>query len=339
MTNVYITVDTEYEPTFFVRNPRVPWQDHFARAIECRTGEGAVGLQFQLELLDSCGLKGVFFVDPMPALVWGSAAISAVVEPILRRGHDVQLHLHTEWLELAGERNPLGARTGGNLKDFSFDEQCVLIELARRKLMQVGAPAPVAFRAGNYGANDDTLRALAELGIGYDSSHCPGYSGSECAIGLGPEDRDPVRRLGVIEVPIGCIGDVGGLRHAQVTALSTQELTAALAHARDHAVRDFTIVSHSFELLSRDRTRINWIVKRRFEQFCDAVGRMEGLVSRTYSDGPPAALASSRPRPTLPASILRSSLRMAEQALVNAVYGMKAKSVVLPLMALGALSD
>ena len=76
--------------------------------------------------------------------------------------------------------------------------------------MAANAPAPVAFRAGNYGANDDTLRALATLGITYDSSHCPALVGGACQISLGPDDRDPELHHGVIEVPAGTIGTLGG---------------------------------------------------------------------------------------------------------------------------------
>jgi len=109
----------------------------------------------------------------MPGLIWGTAAIEDVVGPIVRRGHDVQLHIHTEWLELTGSANPVG-RTGTNIADFNLDEQCNLLDRARSLLVAAGAPLPRAFRAGNYGANDDTLRALAILGLSHDSSHCPG---------------------------------------------------------------------------------------------------------------------------------------------------------------------
>lgn len=121
----------------------------------CRTADGDAGVFDQLDTFDPHGLKAVFFVDPMPALLWGTGAIADVVEPILERGHDVQLRLHTEWLALAGSANPLGSRTGQNLKDFPFEDQCALIDWARDALMDVGAPPPVVFRAGNFGANDD----------------------------------------------------------------------------------------------------------------------------------------------------------------------------------------
>jgi hypothetical protein len=221
MTKILITIDTEYDFGFTRRNGVASRCENFIRSIACRTPSGAVGTDYQMDVLDRHGMKAVFFVDPMPALVWGTAAIEDVVGPIVARGHDVQLHIHTEWLELAGGANPLGARTGTSIKDFSFEEQGVLLDYARATLVAAGGSAPVAFRAGNYGANDDTLRALAHLGIAFDTSHCPGIAGSLCDISLTAQDRAPMQHCGVIEVPVGCIAAPGGgLRHAQLTALS-----------------------------------------------------------------------------------------------------------------------
>lgn len=326
MTKLYFTVDTEYEPAFTARMGLASRRANFERSILGRTGGGDAGIVYQMKMLDRSGLKGVFFVCPMPALLWGVAAIEDVVGPILERGHDVQLHLHSEWLELApAGRNPLGNKTGRNIKDFTFAEQCELIGVAKSILERAGAPSPVAFRAGNYGANEDTLRALAMHGIRYDSSHCPALEDSFCKVGLGAEDRRPVLHRGVVEVPAGCIGDAARpLRHAQLTALALQEITAALLHARDNELENFTLVSHSFELLSRDRQRINRIVKRRFDALCKEVAAMPGVTTGTFAASPPRPLERKRPRPVLPRNPLRTGLRYIEQAISNAIYGARA---------------
>jgi hypothetical protein len=325
MTLLYLTIDTEYEAGFTARKGLGSRRENFERSILGRTAEGEVGIVYQLDTLDRYGLKAVFFVDPMPALLWGTGAVADAIEPILARGHGVQLHLHTEWLALAGAANPVGDRTGQNLKDFSYDEQVTLIGWARDALIAAGAPAPIAFRAGNYGANDDTLRALATLGFSYDSSHSPGFAGSPCAIRLGPEHRRPIRHQGVIEVPIGCVEDVAqGLRHAQLTALSLRELLEALHHARDNAIADFTVVSHSFELLCRDRRRINKIVKRRFDRLCEKLWAMPGVTTTTYALHKPRVRPRPYPRPALPKNSVRTGIRRVEQAVANTIYGGRA---------------
>ena len=135
MTAVYITIDTEYSAGLTIRLGLHAREAVYARSIAGHTADGAVGIEHQMEVMDAHGIKGVFFVDPMPALVWGTRAIAEVVEPILARGHEVQLHLHPEWMEIAGDANPLGGRTGRNLHDFTEDEQVELLELAREYLM------------------------------------------------------------------------------------------------------------------------------------------------------------------------------------------------------------
>jgi hypothetical protein len=322
VTKVYITIDTEYSAGFHANSKDICYRQNFLRSVRCATQTGDVGTEYQMDVLDRHGLKAVFFVDPMPALVWGVEAISEIVRPIVARGHDVQLHIHTEWLAFAGDANPVGDRTGRNIKDFSFDDQVTLLRYAADTLMAAGAPQPVAFRAGNYGANDDTLRALQEIGIAYDSSHCPGISGSECAISLSANDRTPVAHCGVTEIPIGSIAAMGGsMRHAQITALSAAEMTAAIRFTQKFGADRFTLVSHSFELLSRDRTRINHIVKRRFETLCAAIAAMSGVSAGTYSETPPSICGAQNVMPVLPHSLLRTGFRLGEQAVGNALYG------------------
>ncbi|MEL7445212.1 MAG: hypothetical protein AAGK02_05285 [Pseudomonadota bacterium] len=322
MTHAYITIDTEYSSGLFGGPGEDARRDNFQRSIACETPKGPGGIQHQLSVLAKYGQRAVFYVDPMPALVWGVAAIEDIIGPIVEAGQDVQLHIHTEWIALAGSDNPLGEATGTNIADFAFEDQCVLLDFARTTLMAAGAPKPVAFRAGNYGANDDTLRALAELGIRYDSSHCPGIADGYADISLGSEDREPVYHCGVIEVPAGCIATIkGGLRHAQITALSLGEMTAALRHARDTKQNAFTLVSHSFELINRRTLTLNSIVAKRFEGLVKALSELEGIESGNFRDNPPQVIERAGQIDVLPAEPLRTGWRLAEQAVSNTLYG------------------
>jgi hypothetical protein len=323
MTRVFITIDTEYSSGLYTGPGAADRADNYARSIACVTPQGPAGITHKLQLLNQHGQKAVFFVDPMPALVWGVAAIEDIVGPIIEAGQDVQLHCHTEWLALAGSANPLpSGRTGNNIADFPLDEQCAILDYARTTLMAAGAPAPVAFRAGNYGANDDTLRALAMIGIGHDSSHCPALPDGAARISLDAETRDPVAHMGVIEVPVGSIGRLGGgQRHAQITALTLAEMLAAIRHARASGRESFTLVSHSFELINRRKLAVNRIVRRRFTGLVQALSVMPGVTTGTYADGPPMPCAVRPPSDVLPASPWRTGHRIAEQFVSNTLYG------------------
>lgn len=322
MTLLYLTIDTEYSPGYFRGSANATHEADFARSISGDASGGSVGIFFQMDVLDRHGLKAVFFVDPMPALVWGVEAVARVVHPIIERGHEVQLHLHTEWLGFAGEANPLSRYMGRDIKKFTLEQQLELIEYARDVLIRAGAPAPMAFRAGNYAANDDTLRALSALGFHYDSSHCPGIADSDCDISLGASDQHPVEHCGVVECPVGCIEGFGGsLRHFQLTALTDDEIIAALRHAARQGQPSITLVSHSFELLSRDRLKVNCIVKRRFERMCSSLEALADVSTATFVSHPPLGGHPPHVGHPLPHNPFRTIRRYAEQAIGNALYG------------------
>ena len=322
MTNVLITIDTEYSAGMVSRLGIDCREENFLRSISCKTATGSVGIEYQMDRFDQHGLKAVFFVDPMPALVWGIEAVADVVGPIVSRGHEVQLHMHPEWLEYAGANNPLGERIGRNIGDFSFEDQCILLEKGRDILVSAGAPVPIAFRAGNYGANDNTLRALSEIGISIDTSLCPGIANSECGISLSAENDSPTFLNGTIEMPIHHIeASHGGKRHFQLTALSAREILAACDFAHNAGLENVILVSHSFELLSRDRSAINLVVKRRFEAVCQKLGSRKGLLTRGFRDLGPIIPGRSSDNAILPHSPFRTLERIAEQTVSNFFFG------------------
>ncbi|MEM7702841.1 MAG: hypothetical protein AAF251_12950 [Pseudomonadota bacterium] len=327
MTRVYITIDTEYSSGLVRSGGDDERADNFARSIACigpkGNAEDAGGVPHQLRTLEETGQSAVFFVDPMPALLWGVGAVEDVVGPIIEAGQDVQLHLHTEWLAFAGANRPLASgRTGQNLFDFTYEEQLELIDYARTQLMAAGASAPIAFRAGNYGANDDTLRALAELGIAYDTSHCPALVGTASQISLDADAREPVEHGSVVEVPIASIATPDGAqRHGQITALSLAEMRAAILHAQRQGQETLTLVSHSFEFFNRKTSVVKHLVRQRFDRLCAFLRDTPGISSGTYRDHPPQVVNSHGPSALLPANSWRTGARLAEQALVNALYG------------------
>lgn len=317
MLPVLITIDTEYSAGLYARGTGRDRAVNFDRTIACRSARGEAGIFYQMDVLDRCGVKAVFFVDPMPALVWGQDAVDAVVQPIIALGHEVQLHCHTEWLAFA-DRSPLPGRTGLNIKDFTLEEQRVLLEWGLDRIEQAGAPRPIAFRAGNYGANDDTLRALAKLGLRWDSSFPAGLEASLCEISLPIGDCRPATHCGMQEFPASAIAARGGWRHAQLTALSHAEIHAAIAHAAREGWPGFCLVSHSFELYNRETQRPNALLCRRFEKMCEWLGSSGEAESVGFGELAPDL--SREELKLLPHHFSRTGLRMAEQFAANTVF-------------------
>jgi len=317
MAVVLITVDTELSAGMHRRG--VAPRANFDSSIVGRCATGDFGIGWQMATLDRHGLKGVFFVDPLPALVVGEDLIGEIVRPILDAGHEVQLHAHTEWLEWA-DRIPSTQRIGQSIGDFSLDDQARLLAYGCDVLERLGAPRPIAFRAGNFGANDDTLRAAARIGLVWDSSVNAAFLGSACRVAFPAERNAPTALLGVREVPVSGLFDTPGhFRPAQVNALSSWEMRAALAHAAaiDHPA--FTIVTHSFEMLSRDRSQPNGAVIKRFEAMADAIASTPGLETKGFVDLD-VAVPTGPDAPRLSANRVRTLARIAEQAIATLRY-------------------
>lgn len=313
MTALLITVDTELSAAF--QRQGMGLDDNMRRSVWAETGGCPTGIGWQMDLLDRHGLKAVFFLDPLPALVHGPDFLRPIIDTIVSRGHEVQMHIHTEWLEWA-KASPVGGRQGRNIGDFTLGDQIALLGLARRLLEDAGAPPILAFRAGNFGANDDTLRALADIGVRWDSSVNPAYLGRECGIGVDVRQIAPIHRMGVVELPVSAIADrPGGFRPAQICAMSAAEMRAGLRHAVAEGHDAYVVVTHSFEMLSRDRLRPNRAIMSRFEQLCQEAARLPGVMSAGFADLNPDCADRLTPAWTRAApSSFRTATRHMQQA-------------------------
>jgi hypothetical protein len=317
VTRAIISFDTELSAGLYQRG--LDARANFESSILGRCRDGDFGIFFQMDMLDRYGLKGVYFVDPMPALVYGPQIIDAIVQPILERGHEVQLHIHTEWLQFARFK-PAGKLTGRNIGDFPLPVQKRLIALARDILVGAGAPRPVAFRAGNFGANDDTLRAVAGLGFRFDSSFNGAWQGHGCDISLDPGNLGMRIHQGVCEVPVsGLMDRTNRFRPAQLCAMSEEEMREALDHTAASGAIQFSAFSHSFELLSRDRAVPNRLAIARMEALCRAVADDPRVSTGGFATLPappprPGRIHVAAPRP------LRTARRVAEQAIGHLAY-------------------
>ncbi|MEM8800797.1 MAG: hypothetical protein AAGF15_12055, partial [Pseudomonadota bacterium] len=209
---VLITVDTELSVGDHKRG--MAGAENHARAIDGSVTDGAYGIGYQARFLAERELRGVFFIDPFMVPAIGDAGLRQSVATLLAEGQDIQLHAHPEWLRFY-EPAWLDGRRGTQIADFSFEDQCTLLSSGKDLLEAAGAPQLSAFRAGNYGADDNTLRALAVNGISFDSSLNHAYRGAPCAIEAPRTAHAPFAHHGVCEMPIASFEDYPGhIRHA-----------------------------------------------------------------------------------------------------------------------------
>lgn len=317
---VLITIDTEFWPenpdfTGRIRQEELNPERELSRDIFGITPRGSFGIGYQLDLFRAHSLRAVYFVEALAASVVGPEPLRRTVAAILEAGQEVQLHVHTEWLKV--EPNTiLPGRTGQNMRQFTLEEQRALLSRARDNLIAAGASSVTAYRAGNYGASWETLRALASIGLTFDSSHNTGHLGRACDMPTEAPLVQPVLRDGVWELPVSWFEDwPGHYRHAQLTACSTDELTHALLEAWRRRWYCFVIVTHSNELLNRSKDGPNPVAGMRMRQLCRFLqAHRDRFETVTFADLEPGDIPVSVDHAApIRSSLLRTAWRMGEQ--------------------------
>ncbi|HMA96917.1 MAG TPA: hypothetical protein VKP30_29735 [Polyangiaceae bacterium] len=317
--NVLLTIDTEVYPLL------PTWREDglrrdLDRDIYGVTEDGSFGLSHQIAVLNAHGLRAVFFVEGLFASAVGIEPLRRIVGEIVAGGHEVQIHVHPEWLAWMPSP-PFEARGRQTLREFSLDEQTELIGTAATNLRAAGAQNLCALRAGDYAANSDTLKALAKLQIRYDTSlnPCSAMSFQDLALGGWRYRTAPEAEVG--EVPISFWHRRPfPPRHAQICANSAGELSHAMTEAAMQNRYTFVIVSHSFELLRQRRQnpshpQADRLVIRRFRQLCEFLARRrDSFHTVGFADLDPSKLAWGTQLEPLKGSIGHTALRLAEQA-------------------------
>ena len=315
MMDVFLTVDVEVWCDGW-DDIDTKFPDAFQRYIYGPTSRGNYGLPYQLHQLQENGLTGIFFVESLFSTRFGLDPLSEIIGLIRGGGHEVQLHLHTEWVDESNE--PLLENIVGKkqfLRYFSLQEQTILIQAGAKLIELAGGQRINAFRAGGFGFNRDTLRALARNHITFDSSYNASIFGLDS--GVNPETPlvEPVECEGVYEYPMTVFHNgTRSLRHAQVTACSYREMEGLLWQALESGRKSFVILSHNFELLNGSMNRPDNIVVTRFRNLCSFLDRHRDCFHVRGFYGLTPDLVFSQPAP-LTSPIWKTGLRMIEQGI------------------------
>lgn len=312
--DVFLTVDVEIWCDGWHRlDEKFP--QAFRSYVYGPTDRGAYGLPFTLDLLNAHGLNGVFFIEPLFAGRFGTDPLAEIVGLVGQARQEIQLHLHTEWADEAVHPVvDVGRGKRQHLRHFDVDEQTLLIAEGQRLLRQAGAEGVQGFRAGSFGFNADTLRALARLGIRYDSSYNATCFGLDSGVQPGSPVFDPICCDGVWEYPMTVFRDgTGSLRHVQLTACSSSEIEGLLWQALEYEKGSFVILSHNFEMMNRARSRPDDVVVSRFRRLCTFLSRhRDSFRTCGFADlAPPGRVPVPR---ELSSPLWRTGVRLLEQA-------------------------
>lgn len=331
-TRVYFTVDVECAEERFRHGVLSPPIDYDLRVWGRFAGASReLGIGLIMDELEAAGLPGTFFVEVLGAHYFGREGLAEICGEIRSRGHDVQLHMHpvllrSEWKSSGQdpEEDDIGS--------LEMERQRALLGEGIDLLEAAGVPRSeiVAFRAGNYGADNRTWSVMAEAGLQISSNYNLGVLGGACLIEWPRQEVDLFDTgAGVLELPISNFREPGGgFRHLQTTAVSWEETEHYLREARRLGLRTVTIVSHSFEFFHLDsieerRGRLNRVNLHRLRRLCRYLARrsdefevstLAALARETAGNGVhPARTPGAPPIPR--GSRRRQLRRYVEQAL------------------------
>lgn len=314
MLDVFFTVDVEVWCDGWT-NIDQKFPGAFRQYIYGTTPGGDFGLPYQLKVLNQHGLTGVFFVEPLFSTRFGKQALAEIVGLVQESAQEVQLHMHTEWVDEATE--PLLEAVHAkrqHLRYFTLAEQTTLIKTGAALLKQAGASDINAFRAGSFAFNRDTLNALSANEIRYDSSYNASMFGLDSGVMPGVTVVEPIECDGVVEYPMTVYKDGSkSLRHAQLTACSYTELEGLLWQALETGRSSFVILSHGSELLNPAKNRADDVVVNRFQKLCALLDKNRDCFNVQGFQGlkPPTV----QPQPAaLTSPVWKTATRMVEQA-------------------------
>lgn len=186
-SKIIITIDTE------VGEKAKLDKEGFEKFILGKIGNEYYGIQKIVEILDDYKFKGEFFVDVYESKRFGEDRFEELCKCLYKKGHGVQLHTHPSY---AFDKNRI------NMFEYALEEQIDIISYGKELIKKWIGKYPIAHRAGNYGANNDTLSALVNNKIEIDSSYY--HSHNNCKIQIDTINDITVKE-GLIEVPITVI--------------------------------------------------------------------------------------------------------------------------------------
>ncbi len=313
MLDVFFTVDVEVWCDGW-KELDAKFARSFDRYVHGTTPTGQYGLPYQLAVMEDHGLEAVFFVEPLFSTRFGAQPLADIVGLVKQARQEIQLHLHTEWVDEAA--TPLldnVSEKRQHLRYFTRDEQTRLIAIGKDLLAQAGVDTVSAFRAGSFGFNLDTLRALADNGVFLDASYNATKMGPDSGLLPGVTVVEPVEWNGVFEVPMTVFQDgPRHLRHAQVTACSFAEMEGLLWSALHERRQAFVILFHNFELLDSARNAADRVVVSRFRRLCAFLDKNRDSFRMRGFDGLQPKPVARQPDP-LVSPIWKTAGRMFEQ--------------------------
>ncbi|MBW2108095.1 MAG: hypothetical protein JRI36_05440 [Deltaproteobacteria bacterium] len=277
VVQVFITVDTEHSVGGAIEDPAKEPVGNEKR-IFGRIGEKYYGIPLILDIAERFNIPLTFFVDTVSGEYFGRGEMSAASSFLLKRGQDIQLHLHPLFLNLS-KRARSARKYDPYLYNYDLGEQMDLVNSGKSFLESLGVSNLVAFRAGGFAANHDTLTALEKTGFLVDSSYNLMALGRVCRLeGIKINDVFEYHKESFWELPITNFVETSyrglrALKPLDINGVSFPEIRSVLMQAQKKGMQAAVVLMHSFSFVTNSaynsgKMRPRQRVIKRFYALC-----------------------------------------------------------------------
>lgn len=211
------------------------------------------GIPLLMDQLESRGMRGTFYVSALQRTFHGDEALAEVARSIENRGHEAGVHVHCAWKGFSqtgqyDRSKNLHKKDSINQHDETTQRE-VLKEAIDCLKKWVGKQ-PVSFRAGNFGANQTTLRILSQLGIKTDSSR-NAATGSLNSLRI---YNMAVNAEGILEIPVTTFEALRRpfrkLRFIDPSNITITEAKNIFEQIATMGIETLVLVTHSFQYIA-----------------------------------------------------------------------------------------
>lgn len=240
-------------------------------------GRQQLGLPLICDILKRFDLKATFFLEPFNAELGWPGETEQVVKYLVDQQQDIQLHVHPNHVHYGQYKAGKPYQMTDQMADLSVAAQAELLRSGAELLEKWSGVRPIAFRAGNMGASEETLQAMKMAKLWIDSSYTFMYVGGQCRFGEAKQYNGAKWYGDVLEVALSAYRQpkLPGMHPAKpvdLMGVSFEECRDAVEMICD-AGADAVAILHSFSLfkvcdLQYHGGKLNRVVTRRFEKFC-----------------------------------------------------------------------
>ena len=272
---VFITVDTEHSiGGAFIDSTLKPVGNE--KRVFGKIGDKYYGIPLIIDIANGYSIPLTFFVEVLNKYYFGENETREVCRYIIERGHDIQLHLHPNYLNFM-RPNPGELYFSDRISNYDLEKQAELMKEGKELLIRYGAKPPIAFRAGNFAADGLTLKALKASGFLIDSSFNRNVGNSSRKMNHF-DINDSFQVDGIFEFPITNFVESVPFRRKRfkpldINGVSFQEMKYVLNQAGTIGLNNITVILHSFSFIKTYDvqyrvTKPRWDIIRRFENLC-----------------------------------------------------------------------